>query len=294
MVAFRYTAVLLSTFFAVLCGAQFVQDAWISPATPDFSSSIQIGKTYEIRWSEDLVGFFGTYAPSIDITDATLWLTVSDDALDGSIKIKEGINVQTTNRVEWEVALTDAQLQRTTKWVFRFLKADTPWAVGTEEISSPPVIVKAAPAEEMTTATTGPPAATGTNENNGEDTSSTTATNTGGARANPTDGTPENSGSSAGLSGGAKGGIAGGVIGGLAIIGGAVGFLLWRRKKTQGEPAQPPADYGTDYKTTTHEVSGVSSPMTQPGPPSELPGASYFQASELEAPHTTPPPPRGA
>lgn len=89
MVALRYTPlrILLATLFALHCAAQTVQDAWISPSNPSFSTTIQIGETFKVQWTDDLAVWFGKKAPSVDPTDTTLWLTIANDTLEYLVKV---------------------------------------------------------------------------------------------------------------------------------------------------------------------------------------------------------------
>jgi hypothetical protein len=72
---------------------------------------------------------------------------------------------------------------------------------------------------------------------------SPTAASSSGQSQSPTSSPPPAENSDSGLSGGAIGGIVGGVVGGIALLG-AIGFLLWRRKKystiAQADPSSPP------------------------------------------------------
>lgn len=54
----------------------------------------------------------------------------------------------TTNSFEWKVKVSDDDLQRSARWVFRFAEADKPWQAGMDEISSSQVNVKAADPED--------------------------------------------------------------------------------------------------------------------------------------------------
>ena len=52
-----------------------VQDLWISPAPPDFSTNLTIGEFFTIRWDSSLADSLSIYAPSADPTSVDLWIT---------------------------------------------------------------------------------------------------------------------------------------------------------------------------------------------------------------------------
>lgn len=52
-----------------------VQYSWITPAAPDFTSTLTIGDLYNISWESDLIDSFATYAPSADVSSVDLWIT---------------------------------------------------------------------------------------------------------------------------------------------------------------------------------------------------------------------------
>jgi hypothetical protein len=62
-------------FFAALTWAQTVQDDWIAPAAPDFTSNLTIGESYTISWASSLVDSFALYAPDADVSSVDLWIT---------------------------------------------------------------------------------------------------------------------------------------------------------------------------------------------------------------------------
>lgn len=55
--------------------SQTVQGDWIAPAGPDNSTSLELGEEYHIRWTNSLWEWFGTYAPSADVSNVDLWIT---------------------------------------------------------------------------------------------------------------------------------------------------------------------------------------------------------------------------
>lgn len=74
------------------------------------------------------------------------------------------------------------------------------------------------------------------------------------ASTSPTSSSAPASSSSSGISGGAIGGIVGGVLGGLLLLG-AIGFFLWRRKRSAqiGSKADPHASAGDPYQNYAYQ-----------------------------------------
>ena len=62
-------------FFAALTWAQTVQDGWVAPAAPDFTSTLTIGESYMITWESSLVDSFANYEPDADVSSVDLWIT---------------------------------------------------------------------------------------------------------------------------------------------------------------------------------------------------------------------------
>ena len=60
-----------------LVEAQVVQDDWLRPALPDFSSSLTLGTNYTIRWTQKLYNWFPNFAPDADVENVDLWLKSS-------------------------------------------------------------------------------------------------------------------------------------------------------------------------------------------------------------------------
>lgn len=61
-------------FLLYLTQAQTVQDSWLAPALPDLSTTITLGKSYNIQWTDQLQGSFALYAPSANVSDVALWI----------------------------------------------------------------------------------------------------------------------------------------------------------------------------------------------------------------------------
>lgn len=66
---------LLNFLFVCLLRAQTVQDLWITPAPPDFSTNLTVGEMYELRWDSGLVDQFAAFAQTVDPTNTDLWIT---------------------------------------------------------------------------------------------------------------------------------------------------------------------------------------------------------------------------
>ena len=79
MILLRYISAVLIGVCILFARAQVtVQDEWLAPALPDFSTTITIGETYDIQWTKELYTAFPQYAPSANVTDVDLWITTSD------------------------------------------------------------------------------------------------------------------------------------------------------------------------------------------------------------------------
>jgi hypothetical protein len=61
--------------FSGVTRAQVVQDSWIAPSEPNFSSSLTVRDLYELRWYPNLTGWFPTYAADADVSNVDLWVT---------------------------------------------------------------------------------------------------------------------------------------------------------------------------------------------------------------------------
>ena len=70
--------VILAALSILSARAQVVQDDWLAPALPDYSTTITIGDTFDIQWTKNLWSWFAQYAPDANVTDVDLWITTSD------------------------------------------------------------------------------------------------------------------------------------------------------------------------------------------------------------------------
>jgi len=80
MLSLQYAFIVLTGLFALSTRAQVVQDDWLAPALPDYSTTITIGETYDIEWTEHLYAWFPYYAPDANVADVDLWITTSNSA----------------------------------------------------------------------------------------------------------------------------------------------------------------------------------------------------------------------
>jgi hypothetical protein len=57
-----------------------VQDLWIFPKAPDFTSELTVNTTIQIRWHEELQAVFAQFCTQCDTTNVDLWVTGSQYA----------------------------------------------------------------------------------------------------------------------------------------------------------------------------------------------------------------------
>jgi hypothetical protein len=65
--------------FSAFTRAKVVQDDWVNPSLPDYSTTIKPGETIRIEWTKNLAGWFEQYAPSANVTNVSLWFTATED-----------------------------------------------------------------------------------------------------------------------------------------------------------------------------------------------------------------------
>ncbi|KAI1615718.1 hypothetical protein EDD36DRAFT_195389 [Exophiala viscosa] len=273
-------ALILLAYLRVV-SAQVVQDDWLKPALPDFSTTITLGSTFRIQWDANLVSWFSQYAPEANSSDCALWVTGSQSNTSYQNLIVNNINVSSTLYVDWVVNTPSSQLSETTEYTFRFLPLGASYTDNSaSQISSPQVIMQLGSSAATTSSATTSSSTTASSTTTSQTTSATSASATSSASSTSTS-TPMVSKSS-GLSGGAIAGIVVGVVGGLALLG--LAALLLRRRNRRGRA------------TTRHEVPAtepVHSPGRSPAPAytmSEMDNtnsyakqSSYTHPSELDS-----------
>ncbi|KAL3483487.1 hypothetical protein BJX62DRAFT_244845 [Aspergillus germanicus] len=208
-----------------------VQDLWIFPKAPDYTSELTVNTTIQIRWHEELQAVFEQFCTLCDTTNVDLWVTGSQY----SEAVGAAIDVTSTFAYSWKVDLTEAIVNASPDWSFRFLPSGAIWnGTGGQEISSAQFSI-IVPPESSTTTTSTTTTSTSTS-------TTTTATKTPSPTPTPT---PSPDGDS-GLSTGAKAGIGIGVaLGALLLIG--LIIFLWRRANRNAE-AVPAYDAAGDAK----------------------------------------------
>ncbi|KAL4863549.1 hypothetical protein BDV12DRAFT_206392 [Aspergillus spectabilis] len=246
-------SIFLPLLLVQLAGAITVQDLWVFPRAPDFSSDITTGTTIQIRWQQELTNVFSTYCTQCDTTDVDLWLTGSnyDSKLKGTNGVcrgSGGINVQTTLSYSWTVNLNASIIKSSPDWSVRFLPSGSVWnGTGGQEVTSPQFNILAPP---QTSSTTSPTSTTTTG--------TTTASSTSATATSPwpavTSATANNNNS---LSSGAKAGVSvGAAVGGIFII--ALFIFFWRKIRAIKSPI-PPIQVASDssiYPAPGHHTSG--------------------------------------
>ncbi|KAL2855699.1 hypothetical protein BJX68DRAFT_264053 [Aspergillus pseudodeflectus] len=211
-----------------------VQDLWIFPKAPDFTSELTVNTTIQIRWHEELQAVFAQFCTLCDTTNVDLWVTGSQYAE----AVGAAIDVTSTFSYSWKVDLTESIVAASPDWSFRFLPSGAVWnGTGGQEISSAQFSV-VIPPESTTTTTTSATSTTTTTSTS----STSTATKTPSPTPTPT---PLPEGDDA-LSAGAKAGIGIGAAAGAILLIGLVIFF-WRRRKVNKEPI-PAYDAASDAK----------------------------------------------
>ncbi|OCT54575.1 hypothetical protein CLCR_03049 [Cladophialophora carrionii] len=225
-----------TVFFKRLATAQTVQDSWITPSPPDFTSNLTIGEFYLLSWNSNLVNSFAPYAPSADVNSVDLWITDYNlHVYSHLIAARQNLNVITS--LSWRVDVSPEELLDTNQWVFRWLPQGVNYSETSEQISSPGFFLQnisepaatttsSIPAStvitfsESSTPVTETPTASATKE------VTTSVSGADGASAATT--APISSTVSHGLSTGAKAGIAVGSVIGAALLFG-IGWVLARK-----------------------------------------------------------------
>ncbi|KAK5044877.1 hypothetical protein LTR84_010415 [Exophiala bonariae] len=149
MIALRNIYVLLSLLLVSFSEAQTVQDLWISPASPEFSTNLTVGETYELKWDSSLADQFATFAQTVDPSNTDLWITDYNlHVYSKRIAARQNLNSITT--LSWKVDIAADDIAATNQWVFRWLEQGVDYADTTDQISSPGFYVQ----EDITAAVT--------------------------------------------------------------------------------------------------------------------------------------------
>ncbi|KAL3455905.1 hypothetical protein BJX64DRAFT_53579 [Aspergillus heterothallicus] len=253
-----------------------VQDLWIFPQAPDFTSEITTGTTVTIRWHTELQAVFAQFCTECWTSSVDLWLTGTDFQR----RIKAGLNVSSTFSYTWSANLNDSIVNANPDWSFRFLPSGAIWnGTGGQEISS----------SQFTIVT---PDSTTTKSSTTTSTTSTSTSTSSTTTSTPTPTRISNNPSSTGLSTGAKAGIGiGAAAAGLLILA-ALAFFIRRHRRAGQDPIpaydvqkhspgnaqyQPAPGYTPSHRSMdVHEVSSSGYDPITPGMkgiPLELAGA---------------------
>ncbi|RVX73124.1 hypothetical protein B0A52_02251 [Exophiala mesophila] len=213
-----------------------VQDLWISPAPPDFSTNLTIGEFFTIRWDSSLADSLSIYAPSADPTSVDLWITDYNlHIYSKRIAARQSIRAVTT--ISWLVEVAENELLATNRWVFRWLPQGVAYSDTAEQLSSPGFFIQnlTAPSSTTYSSSTSTLSSTSTqpySSTSEAETVTTTSAGSSGSTASsapPSDVTLSVEGSSGGsLSTGAKAGIAIGAVAGAALLLG-IGWFIARK-----------------------------------------------------------------
>lgn len=241
------------------CGlteAQTVQNDWVRPAGPDNSTTLYVGRTFQLQWTSNLFSWFATYAPGADVTDVDLWITdfylhvyeeniasksceCSIDrriieVLDGGICAKPcstgSVNINASNSIPWLVQLDPAELSATPYWVFRFVQSGFAPSETKNQISSPGIYI----VNQTVITTTSSASSTQATSTSTQTTSSASSVSSAASTSTPTSTTEPVP--SARLSTGAKAGIAVGAVAGAALLL-AAGWSLAHRRPSKAAAA---------------------------------------------------------
>ncbi|KAJ9606807.1 hypothetical protein H2200_008817 [Cladophialophora chaetospira] len=264
---------------ASLTRSQTVQDSWIAPAGPDFTSTLTVGELYTITWNPNLTDWFASYLSDGSAENVDLWIT------DYSLHVYAHLiasreNLESISSLSWRVDVPANEVLATNEWVFRWLPEGVDYFSTSEQISSPGFLLVAL----AYTSTSGfSPVATPAATSSSAFSTSTTAASTSpaatvsqasGASTSNAASTLASTPSSGGLSSGAKAGIAIAAIFGAAFSIG-VGWFLARKIGNRPGPAQLPPNISPGYSDAK-----LGSYQQQPFMTASIPQA---QPSELDS-----------
>ncbi|KAI0471203.1 hypothetical protein F4859DRAFT_484739 [Xylaria cf. heliscus] len=146
---FMLSASLALFLLMVTCMASNVQDDWVFPQSPDYSTVLQLGKEYTVQWTSALQDWVDSYCPDCSPYSVDLWITSSNQQYQH--KVAAAVDVTSSLGIAWEATVSTAELSNTQAWVLRFLPSgqDPRWT--SEEISSSVFIIDAEGASSSST-----------------------------------------------------------------------------------------------------------------------------------------------
>ncbi|KAI0201426.1 hypothetical protein F4808DRAFT_126429 [Astrocystis sublimbata] len=278
--------------------AETVQDDWVFPQKPDYSTTVQLDKEYTIQWTSALSTWFPNYCPDCDPNSVDLWVT---GAGSDQHKLASGVNVTSSTSIAWTARVPTNELQHSASWVLRFIPSGEDPSSSKEEISSSIFLINNPDTSSSSTTRASSPTTTSSTTTSSATSASTkpttTSSATGGAGSSTTDDPPSSdttcrpslhhkcpTHSSSGLTTGAKAGIGIGVAVGAILLFGLGWFIARRQGNKNKDRGDAPA---------------ADAAMTQdpgPGPEPYIYNGYGKTPSEVHgsAPHTYSPPPFGA
>ncbi|KAJ9503885.1 hypothetical protein LTR99_002648 [Exophiala xenobiotica] len=279
-------------FFATLTWAQTVQDDWVAPAAPDFTSTLTIGESYMITWNSSLVDTFASYLPDADVNSVDLWITDYNLHVYSHL-IAARQNLGSIDFISWRVDVPADELLGTDQWVFRWLPQDVDYSETSEQVSSPGFFLQNLTESAATTSSSSSssssapstPSAVSTSSSAEPSSTQTSTSVTAPVTAAPTASQPPAVSSSGSLSTGSKAGIAIGAIAGAALLLGLGWFLahsLGNKRNGASHVATAPSN-SAEVETKPH-VYQQQQHLLKP------PGQQMYRYSELDTGGTVPVP----
>ncbi|KAI0543982.1 hypothetical protein F4679DRAFT_566580 [Xylaria curta] len=220
---------------APACVAETVQDDWVFPQKPDFSTSLQLGREYRLQWTSALQNWFNYYCPDCNPNSVDLWVQSGRN----EHKIASGVNVTSVLSVNWTAIVPMSELSMSQTWVLRFVPSGQDPDSTSQQISSSVFNITDPDAVSSSTASVSSPTISNTPPASGNPvTSATTGTEsmtTSAAASTETMTSPQ---PSSGLSTGAKAGIGVGAgVGAIALF--TLGWFLARHHRSRGNTPAP-------------------------------------------------------
>ena len=153
-----------------------VQDEWVFPSLPDYSSSASDGDRYTFKWTSELQTYFKEFCPKCDPENVAVWLTGGG----GSTYTKHQVSCKSVTRNDIQAntdmitASVDVVNSRSFVWtvdasgpaeiVYWVLRFTTPggYVDGQPEVSSPMFKIERSSSESTSTSTESSPSPTRT------------------------------------------------------------------------------------------------------------------------------------
>ncbi|KAI0855752.1 hypothetical protein F4860DRAFT_530007 [Xylaria cubensis] len=278
VLALTLNILLLLAPLAVAQQAQTVQDDWVFPQLPDYSTVLERDQNYTLKWTSNLKNWFSYFCSQCNTTQVDLWVTALDEGKEH--KIASDVDVTSTLSLEWVATIPASELEAANVWSFQFVPKDVVPALNAQQISSPQFKLTdpAAASSTSSLASSTSSSISATRSTSMITSTSTEPSNTSSSSTAPTPSTPpptttsdSQQHESPGLSSGAKAGIGIGVsVGALGLV--ALGWALARRRRKSPTTTMPsqqnmvsPQSFASPHNFTTaqHFSAPQSTASTQ-------------------------------